>query len=72
MYIHVKRMKTIYFMQCDPTETVSKVKQKLFTLSEQPSYKMSTEEVLRGFQIYSGAEGIIHVTVSSCMPMQGE
>ncbi|CAH8366157.1 unnamed protein product [Eruca vesicaria subsp. sativa] len=51
MYIRVKRMKATYFIQCDPTETVLDVKQKLFTLIEQPVSNqrlvlMSTEEVL--------------------------
>ncbi|CAL9244014.1 Ubiquitin domain [Arabidopsis thaliana x Arabidopsis arenosa] len=51
MYIRVKRMKTTYFIQCDPTETVLDVKQKLFALIEQPVTNqrlvlMSTEEVL--------------------------
>ncbi|BAB08856.1 unnamed protein product [Arabidopsis thaliana] len=51
MYIRVKRMKTTYFIQCDPTETVLDVKQKLFALIEQPVNNqrlvlMSTEEVL--------------------------
>ncbi|XP_010443494.1 PREDICTED: uncharacterized protein LOC104726350 [Camelina sativa] len=51
MYIRVKRMKTTYFIQCDPTETGLDVKQKLFALIEQPVSKqrlvlMSTEEIL--------------------------
>ncbi|CAA7046369.1 unnamed protein product [Microthlaspi erraticum] len=51
MYIRVKRMKTTYFIQCEPTETVLDVKQKLFALIEQPVSNqrlvlMSTEEVL--------------------------
>ncbi|KAJ0266843.1 Ubiquitin-like superfamily protein [Hirschfeldia incana] len=51
MYIRVKRMKATYFIQCDPTETVLDVKQKLSTLIEQPVSNlrlvlMSTEEVL--------------------------
>ncbi|ESQ42612.1 hypothetical protein EUTSA_v10015128mg [Eutrema salsugineum] len=51
MYIRVKRMKTTYFIQCDPTETVLDVKQKLFALIEQPASNqrlvlMTTEEVL--------------------------
>ncbi|KAL1217523.1 Serine/threonine-protein kinase ZRK7 [Cardamine amara subsp. amara] len=51
MYIRVKRMKTTYFIQCDPTETVLDVKQKMFALIEQPVSNqrlilMSTEEVL--------------------------
>ncbi|CAG7892328.1 unnamed protein product [Brassica rapa] len=51
MYIRVKRMKATYFIQCDPTETVLDVKQKLFTLIEQPVSNqrlvlLSTEEVL--------------------------
>ncbi|EOA14279.1 hypothetical protein CARUB_v10027442mg [Capsella rubella] len=51
MYIRVKRMKTTYFIQCDPTETALDVKQKLFALIEQPVSNqrlvlMSTEEIL--------------------------
>ena len=51
MYIRVKRMKATYFIQCDPTETVLDVKQRLCTLIEQPVSNqrlilMSTEEVL--------------------------
>ncbi|CAN8248409.1 unnamed protein product [Cochlearia groenlandica] len=52
MYIRVKRMKTTYFIQCDPTETVLDVKQKLFDITEQPVSDqrlilMSTEQVLQ-------------------------
>uniref|UniRef100_A0A7N0UUE6 Ubiquitin-like domain-containing protein n=1 Tax=Kalanchoe fedtschenkoi TaxID=63787 RepID=A0A7N0UUE6_KALFE len=36
MYIRVKRHKTTYFLQCDPTETVLELKQKLETLIDQP------------------------------------
>ncbi|KAJ9676766.1 hypothetical protein PVL29_021999 [Vitis rotundifolia] len=36
MYIRVKRSKTTYFLQCDPTETILDVKQKLHTLIDQP------------------------------------
>ncbi|XP_031499318.1 uncharacterized protein LOC116263718 isoform X1 [Nymphaea colorata] len=32
MYIRVKRHKTTYFLQCDPTETILDVKQKLHSL----------------------------------------
>ncbi|KAH0937490.1 hypothetical protein HID58_004951, partial [Brassica napus] len=51
MYIRVKRMKATYFIQCDPTETVLDVKEKLFTLIEQPVSNqrlvlLSTEKVL--------------------------
>lgn len=35
MYIRVKRSKTTYFLQCDPTETILDVKQKLQTLTDQ-------------------------------------
>lgn len=42
MYIRVKRMKTIYFMQCDPRETVLNVNQKLLALIEQPRYKSAS------------------------------
>lgn len=36
MYIRVKRSKTTYFVQCDPTETVLEIKQKLQGLVDQP------------------------------------
>lgn len=36
MYIRVKRNKTTYFVQCDPTETVLDIKQKLHSLIEHP------------------------------------
>ncbi|WOL05544.1 hypothetical protein Cni_G14273 [Canna indica] len=37
MYIRVKRNKTTYFVQCDPTDTTSDIKQKLQRLIDQPS-----------------------------------
>lgn len=36
MYIRVKRSKTTYFVQCDPTEKILDIKQKLHTLIDQP------------------------------------
>lgn len=36
MYIRVKRSKTTYFLQCDPTETILEIKQKLLALIDQP------------------------------------
>lgn len=36
MYIRVKRNKTAYFIQCDPTETTLNIKQKLHSLIDQP------------------------------------
>ncbi|KAF5190840.1 Ubiquitin-like superfamily protein [Thalictrum thalictroides] len=36
MYIRVKRDKTTYFVQCDPTETSLDIKQKLHGLIDQP------------------------------------
>lgn len=36
MYIRVKRSKTTYFIQCDPTETILDIKQKLHALNDQP------------------------------------
>ncbi|KAF8389245.1 hypothetical protein HHK36_025938 [Tetracentron sinense] len=36
MYIRVKRSKTTYFLQCDPTETILDIKQKLHALIDQP------------------------------------
>ncbi|CAH8358762.1 unnamed protein product [Eruca vesicaria subsp. sativa] len=56
MYIRVKRMKATYFIKCDPTKTVLDVKQKLFTVIEQPDSNqrlvlMSTEEVSQDSKI---------------------
>lgn len=36
MYIRVKRSKTTYFIQCEPTETILDIKQKLHNLIDQP------------------------------------
>ncbi|GJN07795.1 hypothetical protein PR202_ga25658 [Eleusine coracana subsp. coracana] len=36
MYIRVKRNKTTYFIQCDPTETTLNIKQKLHSLIDRP------------------------------------
>ncbi|TVU46920.1 hypothetical protein EJB05_06493, partial [Eragrostis curvula] len=36
MYIRVKRNKTTYFIQCDPTETTLDIKEKLHSLIDQP------------------------------------
>lgn len=36
MYIRVKRSKTTYFVQCDPTEKILDIKQKLHALIDQP------------------------------------
>ncbi|BFG40344.1 hypothetical protein CerSpe_266180 [Prunus speciosa] len=36
MYIRVKRSKTTYFIQCEPTETSLDIKQKLHDLIDQP------------------------------------
>ncbi|KAM0974205.1 hypothetical protein EV1_017220 [Malus domestica] len=36
MYIRVKRSKTTYFIQCEPTETSLDIKQKLHDLTDQP------------------------------------
>lgn len=35
MYIRVKRMKVTYFVQCDPTETVLSIKQKLHAMIDE-------------------------------------
>ena len=37
MYIRVKRSKMTYFLQCDPTETILDIKQKLHSLIDQPA-----------------------------------
>nr|XP_018629660.1 uncharacterized protein LOC104106138 isoform X2 [Nicotiana tomentosiformis] len=36
MYIRVKRNRTTYFIQCDPTETILQIKEKLYNLIDQP------------------------------------
>lgn len=36
MYIRVKRNKTTYFIQCEPTETALSIKEKLHSLIDQP------------------------------------
>ncbi|KAJ0591883.1 putative Ubiquitin-like domain-containing protein [Helianthus annuus] len=36
MYIRVKRNKTTYFLQCDATEKILDIKQKLHDLIDQP------------------------------------
>ncbi|XP_057988040.1 uncharacterized protein LOC110670720 isoform X3 [Hevea brasiliensis] len=36
MYIRVKRNKTTYFIQCDPTEKILDIKQKLQVLIDKP------------------------------------
>lgn len=51
MYIRVKRHKTTYFIQCDPTESTLDIKQKLQGLIDQPSNSqrltlVSTNEIL--------------------------
>ncbi|XP_056166937.1 uncharacterized protein LOC115679529 isoform X2 [Syzygium oleosum] len=37
MYIRVKRSKTTYFIQCEPTETILNIKEKLQNLIDQPA-----------------------------------
>lgn len=51
MYIRVKRNKTTYFVQCDPTETTLTIKQKLHALidlavNDQRLILVATNEVL--------------------------
>ncbi|KAF6147966.1 hypothetical protein GIB67_018241, partial [Kingdonia uniflora] len=36
MYIRVKRDKATYFVQCDPTETILDIKEKLHQITDQP------------------------------------
>lgn len=36
MYIRVKRSKTTYFIQCEPSETIFNIKQKLHALIDKP------------------------------------
>lgn len=36
MYIRVKRHKSTYFIQCDPTETILNIKQKLESIIDHP------------------------------------
>ncbi|XP_057843594.1 uncharacterized protein LOC131052990 isoform X2 [Cryptomeria japonica] len=37
MFIRVKRKKTTYFIHCDPSETILDIKQKLQSLTDQPT-----------------------------------
>nr|GEZ47382.1 hypothetical protein [Tanacetum cinerariifolium] len=51
MYIHVKRSKTTYFLQCDATKKILDLKQKLHNLIDQPVFDqrlilVATGEVL--------------------------
>jgi len=39
MYIRVKRNKCTYFIQCDPTETVLNIKQKVHSIIHHPPNK---------------------------------
>ena len=55
MYIRVKRHKTTYFVTCDPTDPVIRIKQKLQTLIDKPADKqrlilLSTDEILENFK----------------------
>ncbi|XP_020528546.1 uncharacterized protein LOC18443092 isoform X3 [Amborella trichopoda] len=36
MFIRVKRSKTTYFIQCEPTEKILEIKQKLYSLIDEP------------------------------------
>ncbi|CAA7408109.1 unnamed protein product [Spirodela intermedia] len=51
MYIRVKRHKTTYFVTCDPTDTVLRIKQKLQSLIDEPANRqrltlVSTDQIL--------------------------
>lgn len=51
MYIRVKRNKITYFIQCEPTETILNIKEKLFALVDHPvnDYRLTlvtTNEIL--------------------------
>ncbi|XP_078444061.1 ubiquitin-like superfamily protein [Wolffia australiana] len=51
MYIRVKRHKITYFVTCDPTDTVMRIKQKLQSLTDAPVDNqrlilLSTEQIL--------------------------
>lgn len=37
MYIRIKRNKTTYFIQCDPTETTLNIKEKLEAIIDKPA-----------------------------------
>ncbi|KAL5698527.1 hypothetical protein ACHQM5_029554 [Ranunculus cassubicifolius] len=55
MYIRVKRNKTTYFVQCDPTETILDIKQKLHGLIDMPASDqrlvlLASNEVLDDFK----------------------
>lgn len=53
MFIRVKRDKTTYFLQCDATETILDIKEKLGVLIDRPAddqhlYLMGTKDVYVG------------------------
>lgn len=49
MYIRVKRIKVTYFIQCDPTETILGIKQKLHAMIDEPPTNQKL--VLRSTQV---------------------
>ncbi|PPS03900.1 hypothetical protein GOBAR_AA16749 [Gossypium barbadense] len=83
MYIRVKRSKTTYFIQCDPTETTLDIKQKLHTLIDQPVNDqrlilMNTGDILEDSKTladqkfgdgfyYCSPEMSVLVVVNSCL-----
>lgn len=69
MYIRVKRSKTTYFLQCDPTETILEIKQKLLALIDQPVSDqrlilVGTGEVLDDSKTLADQKVLIHFSVN--------
>ncbi|KAK1310087.1 hypothetical protein QJS10_CPA08g00951 [Acorus calamus] len=63
MYVCVKRNKTTYFVQCDPTEMTLDIKQKLYSLIDQPVRDqrlilVGMNEVLEDFKVEAIQERI--------------
>lgn len=70
MYIRVKRSKTTYFIQCDPTETILDIKQKLHVLIDQPVNDQrlilaSTGEILEDSKTLADQKVPINYYISS-------
>eukprot|EP00252_Welwitschia_mirabilis_P022686 TRINITY_DN6217_c0_g1_i2.p1 TRINITY_DN6217_c0_g1~~TRINITY_DN6217_c0_g1_i2.p1 ORF type:complete len:104 (-),score=36.44 TRINITY_DN6217_c0_g1_i2:76-387(-) len=64
MFIRVKRKKTTYFVQCDPTETVLEIKQKLHSLTDHPVEDQRLI-LLPTEQILEDSKGLAHEKVEN-------
>lgn len=70
MYIRVKRSRTTYFIQCEPTETILQIKEKLRVLIDQPVNDqrlilLETREVLDDTKSLADQKVNFHFLLSS-------